>query len=379
MQVQKQQNHALRWRDGVLIAGIFAVMVALGFGVAFMGRRGVGDRGTVVRMAPNFVLRDQHGRQVSLAQYRGEVVVLAFLDPDCTDICPLTSQILMGAMRRLGPAASEVEMLGVNVNPAATRARDLAAYTRVHGMNALGRRWRFLTGTPKQLRQVWKAYGVYVATPHGEVVHQAAVELVDESGYLRSAFETPMRYDSIPRESAMLAAGIAKLLPGDPAMHLPPGPAYPPAWAPARLEQVALAGPRPGRVELGAGHPHLVCFFADWQKSGTNLPARLAVLDAYGAAARRHGWPPPLAIDEMTTEPSRMAARRGLKQLGRRLRTPIISDNTGRIADGYAVEDLPWYALTSPQGKILWRHDGWLSAKALIRQAGAAWGKRAGR
>ena len=74
-----------------------------------------------------------------------------------------------------------------------------------------------------------------------------------------------------------------------------------------------------------------------------------------------------------------MAARRGLKQLGRRLRTPIISDNTGRIADGYAVEDLPWYALTSPQGKILWRHDGWLGAKALIRQAGAAWGKRTGR
>lgn len=379
MQVQKQENHALRWRDGLLIAGIFAVMVALGFGVAFMRHRGVGSHGTVVRMAPNFVLRDQHGHQVSLAQFRGEVVALAFLDPDCTDICPLTSQILMGAMRRLGPAASEVEMLGINVNPDATRVRDVAAYTRIHGMNALGRRWRFLTGTPRQLKQIWKAYGVYVATPHGEVVHQAAVELVDESGYLRSVFVTPMRYDSIPRQSAMLATQIAKLLPGNPAMHLKPGPAYPPAWAPARLEQVALVGPRPGRVELGAGHPHLVCFFADWQKVRTNLPARLAALDAYGAAARPHGWPAPVAIDEMTTEPSRMAARRGLERLSRRLKTPIISDNTGRIADGYAVDDLPWYSLTSPQGKVLWHHDGWLSAKALIHQAGAAWEKRAGR
>ena len=83
------------------------------------------------------------------------------------------------------------------------------------------------------------------------------MELVDESGYLRSVFVTPMRYDSIPRESAMLPQQLAQLLPGDPAMPLKPGPAYAPAWTPPRPEQVALLGPRPGpfarSLEIGAG------------------------------------------------------------------------------------------------------------------------------
>ncbi len=365
----------MRWRQGLLVAGIFVAMVVLGFGVAFWG--GGRSSPAALRPAPNFVLKDQRGRRTSLAQFRGQAVALAFLDPECTQICPLTSQILLQAIRRLGPAGAQVELLGINANPQATSVADVAAYSRIHGMDALGPRWRFLTGSPAQLRRVWKAFGVYVATEQGEDVHQAAVLLIGERGDERDTYVTPMRYDSVPRQAAILAAKIAQLLPGDPAMRPPPGPQYPPAWPPARLETVAAIAPRAGgpdaRVALGTGHPHLVCFFADWQRLRTNLPAHLAALDAYRAAARRHGWPLPVAIDEMPTEPSPVAARRGLRQLAMRLRTPVVSDQTGRIADGYGVNDLPWYALTSSRGRIVWQHDGWLRAPALIHQAGAAW------
>ena len=41
------------------------------------------------------------------------------------------------------------------------------------------------------------------------------------------------------------------------------------------------------------------------------------------------------------------------------------ADATGRVADGYGVADQPWFVLTSASGKILWKHDGWLSVRAL--------------
>ena len=52
--------------------------------------------------APGFVLRDQQGRLTSLAQFRGKVVLLTFLDPECTQLCPLTTESMVEAMRILG-------------------------------------------------------------------------------------------------------------------------------------------------------------------------------------------------------------------------------------------------------------------------------------
>jgi hypothetical protein len=40
-------------------------------------------------------------------------------------------------------------------------------------------------------------------------------------------------------------------------------------------------------------------------------------------------------------------------------------DTTGRVADGYQVQDQPWFALVSASGKIVWSHDGWLPQSAL--------------
>jgi len=51
----------------------------------------------------------------------------------------------------------------------------------------------------------------------------------------------------------------------------------------------------------------------------------------------------------------------------------VALDQSGRLADGYGVQDQPWFVLTSPSGKIIWKHDGWLSASQLIasvRRAG---------
>lgn len=39
--------------------------------------------------APEFRLTDQNGAAVSLSDFRGKVVVLSVLDPECTDVCPI--------------------------------------------------------------------------------------------------------------------------------------------------------------------------------------------------------------------------------------------------------------------------------------------------
>ena len=45
---------------------------------------------------------------------------------------------------------------------------------------------------------------------------------------------------------------------------------------------------------------------------------------------------------------------------------PVALDTTGRVADGYGVQDQPWLDLVSASGKVLWSHDGWLPPAALI-------------
>jgi hypothetical protein len=54
-----------------------------------------------------------------------------------------------------------------------------------------------------------------------------------------------------------------------------------------------------------------------------------------------------------------------LAGLGQPLSYPVALDTTGRVADGYGVQDQPWFVLVSASGKILWSHDGWLALSAL--------------
>jgi hypothetical protein len=108
-----------------------------------------------------------------------------------------------------------------------------------------------------------------------------------------------------------------------------------------------------------------VLFFATWLSETSPLQKRLIGLNAYVRAARSGQLPGLVAIDEAVTEPSPGTARSFLAHLHSPLSYPVGLDTTGRIADGYGVQDQPWFALISASGKILWKHDGWLPVSAL--------------
>jgi hypothetical protein len=120
-----------------------------------------------------------------------------------------------------------------------------------------------------------------------------------------------------------------------------------------------------GSVHLGPGHPRLVMFFATWLAETSDLRSRLLALDGYARAARHGRLPALVAVDEAVTEPSPATVARYLKGLGGPLAYPVVSDATGRLADGYGVQDQPWFTLVSASGTIVWKHDGWLPVAAL--------------
>ena len=326
-------------------------------------------------VAPGFTLRDQQNRPTSLAQFRGKVVVLTFIDPECHQLCPLTTHSMVQALKILGPAAaSQVQLLGIDANPQKTQVSDVADYTRTHDLEG---RWLFLTGSPAQLAEIWRQYHIYVAVVNNDIEHTAIVMLIDQNGRERNIYSTPMSYSAEGDQEQTLAAGIGSLLPGHPSVPNANQPSQPPEGPPPSIATMSLTalGPQGSQhppVMLGSQHAHLAVFFAGWQRHDSNLPKDLGALDSYAVLARQRGWPSPVAVDELTTEPSPAEARQVLTPLAATLHTPIVEDASGRLADNYHVDDLPWFVLSSASGKILWHHDGWLSAPALKQQVRTA-------
>ncbi len=310
--------------------------------------------------APDIRLENQFGQRMALSQFRGKAVVLAFVDSQCTTVCPLTTVSMVAAKELLGAAGSHVQLLGVDANPKATSVADVMAYSRAH---AMVNQWDFLTGTLPQLQATWRAYHIAVQVQQGMIDHTPALFVIDPQGRERTVYLTQMNYASITQAAQVLAQGVASLLPGHPPLASTHSLAYISGQGPAA--RVTLPGVPSGSVTLGPGQPRLVMFFATWVAETSDLRAHLLALNSYARAARHGKLPGLVAVDEQTTEPSPGAAAAYLKNLGTPLRYPVAADATGRAADGYGVADQPWFVLTSAAGKILWKHDGWLGVRAL--------------
>jgi protein SCO1/2 len=139
------------------------------------------------RVAPDFALRDQHGRRVTLASLRGQPLALTFLDSLCKQACPLEGQMLASAIRQVAPVAHP-RLVVVSVDPAGDTPRSIAKAERKWRLPA-GTIW--LMGTHRQLKPVWDTYQITVDPVSGDIVHSTAVYLLDKRGYERAGFLMP--------------------------------------------------------------------------------------------------------------------------------------------------------------------------------------------
>ena len=279
---------------------------------------------------------------------------------------------MVQAKSYLGAAGSQVELLGIDANPTATSVKDVRDYTEVHGMT---RQWQFATGSLAQLMRVWNAYHIEIAIEGGQIDHTPAVFVISPQGKLAKLYETQQAYSAVDQLAQLLAREAASLLPGHPRVDSslsysevkPLGPGTP----------VTLPTPSGATVTLGRhGAPELLLFFDTWDSEVTNLASQLRALDRYAAIAGASHLPALTAVDEGSVEPSASALPDFLRGLGRPLGYPVAIDDSGRIADGYGVQDEPWLVLISGSGQIAWYYDvstqGWLIAGALRAHIQAA-------
>ena len=158
------------------------------------------------QQAPGFTLTDQAGRTTGLSALRGKVVVLEFMDPHCTDICPIVSQEFVDAYRNLGPAARKVAFIAINVNQYHKSVADMAAYSRHEGLNTIPG-WHFFTGPAPALKKAWRDYNIAVQAPNpdADIVHTSAVYFIDPQG--REAYLASPMVDHTKKGTAYLPAG----------------------------------------------------------------------------------------------------------------------------------------------------------------------------
>jgi protein SCO1/2 len=119
--------------------------------------------------APNFQLTNQYGEAVALTDLQDKVVILTFLYTSCPDICPLITVKLRQIQEELGPAAQDVAVVAITVDPETDTVERVWQYSEAMGMDE---QWYFLTGSREQLDPIWKAY--YVAALAEELAAELA-------------------------------------------------------------------------------------------------------------------------------------------------------------------------------------------------------------
>jgi protein SCO1/2 len=135
--------------------------------------------------APAFTLSRQDGKRLALGDLRGKVLAVTFIYTTCADTCPLLTAKMAGLQSPLGPLfGSQVFFLSISVDPERDTPEVLRRYAEAHRANPAG--WAFLTGTPAEIAEVAKRYGIYYKkTRRGDVDHTFLTSLIDQAGTLR--------------------------------------------------------------------------------------------------------------------------------------------------------------------------------------------------
>jgi protein SCO1 len=154
--------------------------------------------------APPLALRNYTGRPVSIATLRGKAVLVTFVYTHCPDVCPLIISDLAAAQRGLGKEARSVRIVAVTVDPRRDTAADVRAFLAARGATG---RMDYLLGTVKELKPIWKAWGVGVSTGHNKFTdgHSDIVYGITASGDMAVVYPSNFTPKQIIHDVPLLA------------------------------------------------------------------------------------------------------------------------------------------------------------------------------
>jgi len=136
--------------------------------------------------AKGFALNDHTGKPVTLASYKGKVVVLFFGFTHCPDVCPTTMAEMSGVMKELGAQSDQVQVLFATLDPERDTKELLAEY-----VPAFDKRFVGLYGTPEVIAKTAKEFKVFYQKVPGSspdnytIDHTAGSYVFDKQGRIR--------------------------------------------------------------------------------------------------------------------------------------------------------------------------------------------------
>jgi cytochrome oxidase Cu insertion factor (SCO1/SenC/PrrC family) len=139
------------------------------------------------QLAADFTLPDQGGAAISMSGLRGHEVLITFMDPQCTALCPIMGQEI-GAVEASLPAGVRPILLVVSVAPNRTAA-DVATFTS-HVTWQPG--WHWLLGNQAQLQAVWATYHIAVEPSPTDVAHDETLYVVNPRGVISAGYNAPL-------------------------------------------------------------------------------------------------------------------------------------------------------------------------------------------
>ena len=129
-----------------------------------------------------FTLAAPDGRTVSDKTLAGKPYAIFFGFTRCPEVCPTTLARMASLREQLGADGMKFDIVFVSVDPEHDKPADVGSYISLFKTPIYG-----LTGTPAQLAQIQKGYGVYVKKVPLEggdytIDHTAAIFLMDARG-----------------------------------------------------------------------------------------------------------------------------------------------------------------------------------------------------
>ena len=160
------------------------------------------------KRAPDFRLAGAGGAPISLARFLGRPVIVTFIDPACTSLCPLEAKVLEDVVAR-SARSRRPAIVAVSVNPWAQSRAVLAGDAREWRLTP---DWHWAVGPRRRLAPVWRRYGVGVLDRKKvvgkivvhEISHTEAAVVVDAHGFQRALYVYPFRPQDVERGLARL-------------------------------------------------------------------------------------------------------------------------------------------------------------------------------
>lgn len=125
---------------------------------------------------PDFELRASSGDMFRASNLRDKVVLVTFLDSQCTESCPIIAAQMAAGLERLTPdERRRVVALAISTDPKEDTAESIRAFLR---RNRAEGKVRYLVEPESEMRPVWKAFNILPSADTGiDELHSAPVRI----------------------------------------------------------------------------------------------------------------------------------------------------------------------------------------------------------